>query len=134
VLSWTEYGKPDLARFGAIAALGSVGKLTKDRDRERVTDRLRDLLQDKNWRARISAIVATRTLEDDGLIPTLSRTVELNEDGREVRLSREAITAIRAQSGQDAEVKKLREDLDRVLTENRELKDRLESLEQRLKS
>jgi hypothetical protein len=111
-----------------------VGKLTKDRDRERVTDRLCDLLQDKNWRARISAIVATRTLEDDGLIPTLSRTVELNEDGREVRLSREAITAIRAQSGQDAEVKKLREDLDRVLTENRELKDRLESLEQRLKS
>jgi F0F1-type ATP synthase delta subunit len=50
-----------------------------------------------------------------------------------VRRSKEALMAIAEQSGQRQELKKLRDDLDRVLTENRELKDLLESLEQRLK-
>jgi predicted nuclease with TOPRIM domain len=50
-----------------------------------------------------------------------------------VRRSKEALMGIAEQSDQREELKKLRDDLDRVLTENRELKDRLESLEQRLK-
>lgn len=134
VLSWTEYGKADQARFAAIAALGSVGKLAKDPDKERVIDRLKELLDDKNWRARMAAIGATQTLGDNALLGALQTKVDSGEDGREVRRSREALIAIREQSSQNDEVKKLRDDLDKVLTENRELRDRLESLEQRLKN
>ncbi|MDB5079456.1 MAG: hypothetical protein JWP00_1380, partial [Chloroflexi bacterium] len=61
------------------------------------------------------------------------RKIDLQEDSREVRRAREAIEAIREHSSQGLEVTRLREDLDKVLTENRELRDRLESLEQRIK-
>lgn len=133
VLEWTTYGKADQARFAAIGALGALGKLVKDKEKEQVLDRLKELLDDKNWRARMSAITAAQVLGEASLIAPLQRKVEVHEDGREVRRSREAIMAIRDHSSQDDEVKKLREDLDKVLTENRELRDRLESLEQRLK-
>ena len=41
--------------------------------------------------------------------------------------------SIRESQGRDTEVKKLRDDLEKLSSENRELRDRLESLEQRLK-
>ncbi|HEX2910885.1 MAG TPA: M1 family aminopeptidase [Chloroflexia bacterium] len=132
-LDWTQYGRPDLARFAAISSLGSLGKLVKDKEREEVVERLRELLEDKNWRARIAAIGAAQTLGDAALVPYLQRKVAAGEDGREVRRSREAMAAIREGASQNEEVKKLREDLDKVLIENRELRDRLESLEHRLK-
>ena len=132
-LEWTTYGKADQARYAAIGALGSLGKLVKDKEKEQVVDRLKELLEDKNWRARIAAIGAAEKLGDPELIPLLQRKVDLGEDGREVRRSREAISAIREHTEQNEEVKKLRDDLDKLQTENRELRDRLESLEERLK-
>lgn len=132
-LDWTTYGRPDLARFTAITALGSLGKLVKAPEKEQVIDRLKDLLEDKNWRARMAAIGAAQTLGDSALLPLLQRKVDLHDDSREVRRAREAIEAIRDHTSQGQEVIKLREDLDKVLTENRELRDRLESLEERLK-
>jgi aminopeptidase N len=132
-LEWTRYGQPDLARFAAITALGALGKLVKQPEKDQVVERLRDLLEDKNWRARITAIGAAQTLGDAALLPDLQRKVDLHEDPREVRRAREAIEAIRENTSQGLEVLKLREDLDKVLTENRELRDRLESLEQRVK-
>ncbi len=132
-LDWTSYGRPDQARFAAIGALGSLGKLVKDREKEQVVDRIKELLEDKNWRARISAIGAAQNLGDPGLLSLLQRKVDAGEDGREVRRSREAMMAIRENASQNEEVRKLRDDLDKVLGENRELRDRLESLEQRLK-
>jgi aminopeptidase N len=132
-LEWTIYGKADQARYAAIGALGSLGKLVKDKEKEQVVDRLKELLEDKNWRARIAAIGAAEKLGDPELIPLLQRKVDLGEDGREVRRSREAIIAIREHTDQNEEVKKLRDDLDKLQTENRELRDRLESLEERLK-
>jgi HEAT repeat protein len=94
---------------------------------------LNDLLEDKSWRTRLSAIRALQTLGDEKAVPGLQRRVETAIEGREVRLSREALLSIRESKGRDDEVKKLREDLEKLSTENRELRDRLESLEQRLK-
>ncbi len=133
VLEWTSYGQPDQARFAAIGALGSLGKLVKDKEKEEVVERVRELLSDKNWRSRIAAIAAAQNLGEATLVKDLQRKVEAGEDGREVRRSREAIIAIREGTEKNEEVKKLREDLDKVQTENRDLRDRLESLEQRLK-
>ncbi|MBN9386986.1 MAG: HEAT repeat domain-containing protein [Chloroflexi bacterium] len=131
VLDWTAYGRPDLARFAAITALGSLGKLVKNPEKEQVIERLKDLLEDKNWRARMAAIGAVQALGDTSLLPTLQRKIELHEDSREVRRAREAVEAIRENASQGQEMLRLREDLDKLVTENRELRDRLESLEQK---
>lgn len=131
VLDWTTYGRPDLARFAAITALGPLGKLVNAPERDEVVDRLKDLLKDNNWRARMAAIAATQTLGAPALVPYLQRKVELKEDSREVRRAREALEAIHENASQGQELLRLREDLDKLLNENRELRDRLETLENR---
>ncbi len=131
VLDWTTYGRPDLARFAAVTALGPLGKLVKNPEKEQVIERLKDLLEDKNWRARMAAIGAAQTLGDAALVPFLQRKIDLHEDAREVRRAREAVEAIRENTAQGQELLRLREDLDKLQTENRELRDRLESLEQK---
>jgi len=134
LIEWSAYGKPEQARNSAIAALGRMGKLLKDRDKEQVTDRLLELLQDKSWRTRLSAIGALQTLGEDRALPALRRNAETALDGREIRRSREALINIRESKGREDEVKKLREDVEKLTGENRELRDRLESLEQRVTS
>lgn len=67
VLDWTTYGRPNQARFAAIAALGTLGKQVKEADKEQIIDRLKDLLDDKHWRARVAAITAAHTLGDTAL-------------------------------------------------------------------
>jgi aminopeptidase N len=133
ILEWTTYGKPDQARYSATLTLGHLGKLFKDKEREQVTDRLLELLEDNGWRIRMAAISALQTLGEEKALGRLHRMAETAIDGREVRRSREAILAIRESKGREDEVKKLREDLEKLSTENRDLRDRLESLEQRLK-
>ncbi len=133
LLELTNYGKPEQARNAATNALGHLAKLFKDKEKERITDRLLELLEDKSWRTRLSAIGALQTLADEKALPALQRNAEVAEEGREIRRSREALLSIRESLGRDDEVKKLRDDLEKLSTENRDLRDRLESIEQRLK-
>lgn len=132
-LEWTTYGRPAQARDAAVIALGNLGKLVKDKEKEQVLDRLIDIVEnDPAWRTRLSAISALQNLGETRAIASLQRGVQSALDGREVRRSREAIASIVDGKEKNEEVKKLREDLDKVLNENRELRDRLESLEQRV--
>jgi len=132
-IEWTAYGKPDLARLGATAALGNLGKLVKDKEKEQVVDRLLELLDDTQWRERLAAIRAVQTLGETKPIAKLQRIAETSIEGREIRVSREAIMSLREGAAKDEEVKKLREDLDKLQTENRDLRERLETIEQKLK-
>jgi len=132
-LEWTAYGKPDQNRQAATAALGKIGKTLKDAEKEKVVERLTELLQDPSWRTRLQAIRAAQTLGDNRHIPDLQRIVDTAVEGREIRISREAIAAIRTESAKDDEVKKLREDLDKLQSENKELRERLETLESKIK-
>ena len=50
-------------------------------------------------------------------------------DGRVVRSARLAVTSIRGAGDKGDEVKKLREEMDKLADENRSLKDRLDKLE-----
>ena len=95
-------------------------------------DRLLEIVEnDLSWRTRMSAIAALQNLGETRAVGALQRRIQSALDGREVRRSREAIAAIMDGKDKNEEVKKLREDLDKVVNENRELRDRLESLEQR---
>ena len=133
-LEWSAYGRPVQARDAAVSMLGHLGKLVKDKEKEQVLDRLIDIVEnDIAWRTRLTAIAALQNLGETRAVGALQRRVQSALDGREVRRSREAIAAILDGKDKNEEVKKLREDLDKILNENRELRDRLESLEQRAK-
>jgi aminopeptidase N len=132
-IEWTRYGAPDSVRTAATVALGNLGKLVKDKEKEQVLDRLTELLDDPSWRTRISVYSALQALGETRPISKLQEIAEYSLDGREQRRSREVILALRDASGRDDEVKKLREEVDKLNTENRELRERLDSLEQKLK-
>ena len=124
---WAKYGKPPRAREAALACLGKLGEGNSD-----VVEFLIEYLDDPWIRARISAISALREIKDDKAIPPMSERIPRELDGRVVRKSREAITAIREGKDRGDDVKRLREDVEKLREENRKQKDRLEKLEARL--
>jgi aminopeptidase N len=55
----SRYGKPVPVRLAAIGCLGALGKeLNKDKADDRIVDHLIDMLKDKNIRARVSSVRA----------------------------------------------------------------------------
>ncbi|MBI2887197.1 MAG: HEAT repeat domain-containing protein [Chloroflexi bacterium] len=126
---WTRYGQPQPARSAAIAALGKLAKYGAERDKEEIRDTLVQLLNDGWLRVKLTTIGALEELKDTRAIPALERLAAGDLDGRVQRRAREAASAIRQGQDKGEEIKKLRDDTDRVLKENRELRDRLDKLE-----
>jgi aminopeptidase N len=124
---WTAYGRPPRVRQAATAALGKLGE-----DKPDVTDFLTRLLTDPWLHVRLNAAIALGERKDERAIPHLERAASTDLDGRVVRFAREAIARIREGKDKGEEVKKLRADVDRLLEENKALKDRLEKIEARL--
>jgi aminopeptidase N len=124
LLGWTEYGKPPYAREAAIEALGKLGQLPKP-----VRNRIIDLLDDKNFYARLAAIEALETLHDQEAIGALQRLATQDVEGRIKGAAAKAIRAITEQLEKPAEIKQLRGELDGLRETNKKLLDRMERLE-----
>jgi aminopeptidase N len=129
-LEWTRRGKSNPVRGSATAALGRLGQLS-DPAKAQAHDRLVELLQDDWLRVRLNAVAALAELKDPKAVPELNRTVDRDLDGRVIRAAREAIQRIRDGADKGEEVRKLREDLDKVMEENRGLRDRIDKIEAR---
>jgi len=126
---WSAYGKPSRVREAALVCLGKLGDGKSD-----VVEFLIGYVDDPWLRARSSAVMALQELKDDKAISALSQRIPRELDGRVVRRCREAIAAIRQGKDRGDDVRKLREDLEKLQEENRKLRDKLEKLEARLGS
>ncbi len=124
VIEWTRYGKPHLARTAATQALGKLGE-----EKPEVTEHLIRLLDDPWFRVRIEAANSLGDLLETKALDPLNLLVEKELDGRVKRRAREAIRKI--QSGREAsdEFRLLRDDVDKLREENRQLRERLERIE-----
>jgi aminopeptidase N len=131
-IEWSRYGKPQNARGGASASLGKLGEIVPEHKKEEVVDHLTTLLDDPWLRTQLSAVGALQELKASRAVAHLERTAQRDLDGRVVRAARLAAQAIRQSGDKGEEVKKLREEVDKLADENRGLKDRLDKLESRL--
>jgi aminopeptidase N len=129
VMEWTAYGKAQQVRGAAASALGKFAEFVPEKDKNEIVDRLIQLLPDRWFRCQQGAIEALRDIKDARAIPGLERTAERELDGRIVRLAREAALKIRQGQDKGEELKKLREEVDKLAGENRALRDRLDRLE-----
>jgi len=127
-IEWTRVGKSNPVRAVAASTLGKLGRLS-DRAKDVAYDRLVELLQDDWLRVRLNAIAALAELKETKAIAELERTRDRDLDGRVVRSAREAVMRLREGADKGDEIKKLREDLDKLLEENRALKDRIDKIE-----
>jgi len=132
-LEWTKRGKSNPVRGSATIVLGRLGQLS-DRAKDQAYDRLVELLSDDWLRVRLNAIAALVELKETKAIAELERARARDLDGRVIRSAREAIQRLREGADKGDEVKKLRDDVEKIQEENRGLKDRLEKLESRLPS
>ena len=121
---WAAYGKPSRAREAALQCLGKLGE-----GKSYIVETLIGYLDDPWLRARTSAVSALQELKDEKAIPALSLHISRELDGRVVRRCREAISAIGRGKDRGDDVKKLRDELEKMQEENRKLRDRLDKLE-----
>jgi aminopeptidase N len=125
---WVAYGRPQLVRGAAFRAIGALGRALPDQA-TRAVDLLAPYARETFFRTRMNLIGAFRALGDDRAIPLLEGVASGRGDGRVRRAAREAIAAIRKGRDRMDDVRKIREDLDKLTEENRRLRDRVERLE-----
>ena len=86
-------------------------------------------LEDRDFRVRIAAANALKTLDDPSQAPALDRMAARELDGRAVRMARENSLALRKGARTEDEVRRLREEFEKVREENARLRDRIEKVE-----
>ncbi|MBC5806661.1 MAG: aminopeptidase [Candidatus Eremiobacter antarcticus] len=123
-LEWTPYGKPPSSRYAAIEALGKLATGNKA-----VRERLLELMDDKNFHVRITALDALEELHDRAAIPAIENLAAQDVDGRLKRRCVEAARAIREYQEKPSEMHVLRDEIDSLRETNKTLLDRLERLE-----
>ena len=123
LLARTRYGQPNRARRAAILAL------PKFAEGRRTREALEELLDDGDPHLRIDAVRALVELGDGKARAALAGKLATDLDGRVRRRLREALRDLGDGKRSDAA---LREELDKVTSEQLELKSRLAQLEARL--
>jgi aminopeptidase N len=125
---FARYGAPALSRAQAVLALGRLGREHPER-RPHVRDALERLLDDPWFRCRVQVPKALETLGDAAAITALERARARDLDGRVRRRAAEAIRKLEKGKSKEEELRRLRDDLEKVREETRELRDRLARLE-----
>jgi aminopeptidase N len=131
-MDWSRYGRPANVRGAACTALAQLGQTVPDNRKVEIVDHLIPLIQDSWLRTQISAINALAELKATKALPDLDRAVQSALDGRVARTARIAAKKIRESGDKGEDVKKLREEMDKLTDENRTLKERLDAIEARL--
>jgi aminopeptidase N len=123
-----KYGAPAESRRWAVRSLGALGEHFPERKR-RTADELASFLHDPDFRVRVMAANALRTLKDPSQAEALERMAERELDGRAVRAAREGAAALRKGAETSSEVKALRDDFEKLRDDNAKLRDRLARIE-----
>ncbi|MDB4966761.1 MAG: Peptidase rane alanine aminopeptidase [Myxococcales bacterium] len=129
-LEAAKYGKPVVGRRAAIGVLGALGAEFPQQKR-RVRETLVELLDDPDFRARIAVVEALRVLGDTEAVDALHRAMGRDLDGRVRRRAREVARKLTEGSPNDEQVRSLRDAVEKLQDENRELKERVMKLETR---
>jgi aminopeptidase N len=111
-----------------VGALARLGEHFPERKRP-LGEQIAEFLRDPDFRVRIAAANALKTLKAGEQIPALEAMAARELDGRAVRVAREVAGILRKGASTDEEVRSLRDDFEKLREENARLRDRLERIE-----
>ena len=129
LLDYTSWGRHQNARRAAVDALGALGPLADEPTRLRTRERLEGLLDDRWLRVQLSAIGALAALKDARAVPALRAVSARALEGRVRRNAQLAIRTLTEAADKGAELRGLKDDVEKLQQENQRLKDRLTKLE-----
>jgi aminopeptidase N len=130
LLEYSKAGKPDELRRLVPGLLAKLGKRYKKKHPE-IKSKLEKLLEDRSYRVRIMALIATKSYEDSSLIPTLRKIAETEARASYVRYAREAIRAL-SKKKEPKELDSMKKSIEELEKENRDLKDKVSKIESML--
>jgi HEAT repeat protein len=118
-------------RYAAALALGQLAQDVES-IRPEAVDRLMELAKEAPFRVRLAALNALGRGRDDRASATLRLVHETDPDGRIARTAYEALKTLgRGRGGEDA-INTLRTNVEKLTSDNRALRERLDKLEGRL--
>lgn len=120
--------RTDALRASAASALGKLGR-DKESDREMIRDRLEEFVRSGMLRLQMTAIGALVERRDVKAVGALHAQAVRDLDGRVKRAAKVAATAISAGADRGDDVRRLREEMDRLRDDHRKALDRIEKLE-----
>ncbi|MCZ2111774.1 MAG: HEAT repeat domain-containing protein [Dehalococcoidia bacterium] len=123
-----RYGAFAQSRQSAVSAMGRLGQYFPERKR-RTGEAIAEFLRDPDFRVRMAAANALKTLRDEAQAGALEEMAARELDGRAIRIARENAAILRKGAGTDAEITKLRGEFESLREENGRLKERLTRLE-----
>ncbi len=129
----TEYGQPELRRFGAAVALGKLG-FYHERKHDEVLGELAALAKDANYRTRLGAVAGMVELETAKAIGELDKVADTSILGTLKRNARRGIETIREKHAEHAKRFEQQEELDKLKDENKELKTRIATVEAKVEA
>ncbi len=129
VLKYTAPEVPQPLRLSAIRALGTLGKAQTKSKAEQILNRLRLLSREGFFLTQVAVVSALGQIDHPGALGILRSLSEASPDGRVKRLAAEAIERVQTAIGKDEGIKQLREELEQLKKDNRDLKSRLEAIE-----
>ncbi len=123
-------GNGEGLRRAAVVAIGRLGSLVQDL-RTQCVDALEATFDDGAYSVRLSAYAACETLADARLLPSLDRLAVGENDGRLRRDAAEAALRVREAQKVPAELRSMRDEIDRLRVDARALRERLDEVQQR---
>lgn len=128
LIEHSKLGKHHREREAATLALGKFAK-----NNDKVVDHLKQLLKDPRFRVRTNAIKAFVEAQESKAIPDIEWVAKNDIDPRVQRVAEEGVIAIRESMQTPKEVTQVREEVDKLKSQNLELVQRLDKLERELK-
>ncbi|MFN0094360.1 MAG: M1 family aminopeptidase [Dehalococcoidia bacterium] len=123
------YGTPVGSRGPALAGIAKLAAWFPAR-KAWAGEAIAKFLDDPDFRVRVAAANALKTLKDPSHAPALDRMAARELDGRAVRAAREAALALRRGDGDVNGTKALQEQIEALRNDNAKLRERVEKLEQ----
>ncbi len=127
-LAEAKRGNPPPSRRAAFTALGLLGDEFAAHKR-RALEALTEALDDPDFRARIAAVEALRTLGDRRALGALGRAAESDLDGRVRRRAREVARTLSEGLRAEEKLSTLREQVEKLRDESDKLRERVLKLE-----
>ena len=134
VLDYTRTGVAQTLRRQAIRALGSISIGQADANLERILDRFSQLAAEEFFLIQVSTVSGLEEMATPKAIGILQRLADRTADGRVIRMAEEAIRTVQERCRGDRALDQLRDELDKVKQQNRDLLGRLDALEAKAKA
>lgn len=129
ILTYTALGTPQPLRLAAIRALGTVASGQTNDKLEVILNALEAIARETFFLTQVAIVAALGQIENPKAVSLLQNLASQAPDKRVRQRAEETVTSLQKKLGTDKAIQGLREDLEKLQEENKQLQSRLAKLE-----